>query len=112
MGLIHFRRDKTLNESHIDVFLSELDKLNIRMCPHMEMEEKYCKYYKHEVSGYTGGFCTCHDDCNSCDKKTWSDCVGPVDKDWKLREEEKHLVKLQRENHQITDYLQMENDQN
>lgn len=97
-----------MNESHIDDFLSELDRLNIKICPQMDMVEKYCMHYKHEVSGYTGGFCTCQEDCHGCNEKIWSDCVGPIDKDWKIREEEKQLIKLQRENHQITEYLKTE----
>lgn len=100
------------NKAPLDHFLERLDELNIKICPCMEMEEKYCKYHKAQVEDLTGGFCTCKGDhCHLCETKlkVWNECIGwYVDKDYYKKEEEKkeqeRLMKLDRENHKIIEW--------
>lgn len=76
----------------------------------MDMEEKYCQDYKNEVEDLRGGFCTCQENCNICQKKIWNDDNGIyVDKDYYKKEEERkekeRLLKLERENHKIVEWI-------
>jgi len=87
-------------------FLRILEEKGIFLCPYMDMEEKNCKYYRENMGKYTGGFCTCCKDCHCCDEKEWHEELGiPVDKDFKIREESKKLLDIEKNNRKITEFI-------